>query len=331
MKTITGVFVLSALVGPSNPASAQGNLAYQIERIVDYSLTIAADALAELVDDRADRDDRQDRQRGRGGRDDRGPEFTETFNRTVRLGRTGRLELENVSGDVEVTANSGDEVRITATKRVRARDEATGRATLSATEIQVVERAGLLTISSGPTRGRFNSIEVDFVISVPSGTALSLQTVSGDVIVTGLAGDAQLKTMSGDVVLKNARPRDVEIEVVSGDVSLEQVDSERVQVKSLSGDIILAGKLAKAGHYELKTNSGDIQVIPEGNPGFNVEAATFSGDVSSDFPLKLIGRNSFTPADRGSRRNNDVRGTVNDGGAVLSLHSLSGDILITKR
>ena len=330
MKTITGVLMMSTLVIPSTPAAAQGNLQYQIERIVDSALTLAADALGELVDDRADRD----RQRGPGrARDDRGPEFTEMFTKTVRLGRNGRLELENVSGDVEVTANNGDDVRITATKRVRASNESAGRSALSATQIEVTERSGVVSISAGPTRGRFSSVEIDYVISVPSGTDLSLKTISGDLTVTGIAGDAQFNSLSGDIVLKNARPRDVEIDVVSGDVSLEQVDSDHVQVKTVSGDITLSGKLAKNGRYQLGTHSGDIQVIPEGSANFEIDAGTFSGDVSSDFQLKVRpGASNLLNINRGpGRRNNDVRGTVGDGGAELSLHSFSGDILINKR
>ena len=335
MKTITGVLMLSALVVPSRPATAQSNLTYQIERIVDYSLTIAADALGDLVDDRADRDrdDRQDRSRGPGGRGDRGPEFTDIVTKTVRLGRNGRLELDNLSGDVDVTGGGGDDVKITATKRVHAPNESAGRGALNAIEIQVADRAGVVSISAGPTRGRFSSGEIDYVISVPSGTSLSLKTVSGDVSVKNITGDLVVNSFSGDVTVGDSKPRAIEIELVSGDVSLEKVDSERVHVKSLSGDITLTGKLAKTGRYDLSTHSGDIQIIPEGNPGFDVEAATFSGDVSSDFALRLGGslNNSLRSNGKGPQRNGEVRGSVNDGGAQLSLHSFSGDILITKR
>ncbi len=81
-----------------------------------------------------------------------------------------------------------------------------------------------------------------------------------------------------------------------------QVDSERVHVKSVSGDIILTGKLAKTGRYDLSTHSGDIQIIPEGNPGFDLEAATFSGDVSSDFALRLRGSLNSNLGTRRQRR-----------------------------
>jgi DUF4097 and DUF4098 domain-containing protein YvlB len=104
-----------------------------------------------------------------------------------------------------------------------------------------------------------------------------------------------------------------------------------VQVSSLSGDIVYKGKLSKSGRYDLRSNSGDLQVVTDSGASFNVQAATFSGDVASDFPMKLGNIPSSFAGGRGARRNNDITGVVNDGGAQLSLHSLSGDILITKR
>ena len=331
MKTITGLLMLSALVVPSSPAAAQGHLQDQIERITEYALTIAADALGDLVDERAER---ADRQRGPDrNRDDRGQEYTDTFTRTVRLGRNGRLELDSLSGDVQVTGTSGDDVRITATKRVHAANESAARDALNAMQVQVTERAGVVTISAGPTRGRFNGADMDYVIAVPAATDLALKTASGDVTVKSVTGEVVVNSLSGDVVISESKPRAVNVELVSGDVSLEKVDSDRVQIKTLSGDITLAGRLAKNGRYELRTHSGDIQIIPEGNTGFELEASSFSGEVTSNFDLKrpAAAPSNFAPGGRGPRRSSEVRGTVNDGGAVLSLQSFSGDILITKR
>jgi hypothetical protein len=111
MKTITGILIIYALAVPSAPAAAQGDdIGRSIERIVDNALTLAADALDNLVDERAAR------QRGERGRGGQGPEYTETFTKTVRLGRDGRLELENLSGDVDVAGGGGDDVKIVATK-----------------------------------------------------------------------------------------------------------------------------------------------------------------------------------------------------------------------
>jgi len=325
MKTITGILISYALAVPSAPAAAQGDMQHQVERIVSSALTLAADALDDLVDARAAR------QRGSRVRDDRGPEYTEKFEKTVRLGRNGRLELTSLSGDVEITGGSGDDVKITATKITHSGNEQNARAALGAMAIEVNERPGGVAIAAQPTRGRTNSVEVDYVISVPSGTSLDLKTYSGDVTIRNIAADVRLKSYSGDVVIRDGKPT-IDLESISGDVSIEQIESERVKVNSISGDVIFRGKLSKTGRYELSTNSGDVQVITDGGANFEVEARTFSGDVSSDFAMKLgTLPSSLTANGRGARRNNDIRGTVNDGGALLSLHSFSGDILITKR
>jgi DUF4097 and DUF4098 domain-containing protein YvlB len=325
MKTITGILISYALAVPPAPAAAQGDVQHQVERIVSSALTLAADALDDLVDARAAR------QRGPQVRDDRdrGPEYTEKFEKTVRLGRNGRLELTSLSGDVEIAGGSGEEAKITATKTTRGNNEQNARAALSAMAIEVNERPGGVAIAAQPTRGRTNSVEVDYVITVPSGTTLDLKTYSGDVTIRNMTSDVHLKSYSGDVVVRDGKPT-IDLESISGDVSIEQIDSERVKVNSISGDVIFRGKLAKTGRYELSTNSGDVQVITDGGASFEVEARTFSGDVSSDFAMKLgVAPSSFGP--RGTRRSNDIRGTVSDGGALLSLHSFSGDILLTKR
>jgi hypothetical protein len=327
MKTITGLLITYALVVPPAPAAAQ-DFGRQIERIVDNALTLAADSLDDLVDAR---EARAARQRGARGRADRGPEYTDTFERTVRLGRNGRLGLENLSGNVEITGTSGDEVRITATKVTNSTSEATARDALRAMDVAVIERPGSVTISARPTRGRSTSVDVNYVISVPAGTNLELKTYSGDVTIRSMEGDIRLTSYSGDVVVSDSKPSAVEIDAKSGDVSLEQVDSERVQVGSLSGDVVFKGKLSKAGRYELSTNSGDVQVVTDRSASFELEARTFSGDISSDFAMKLGTLPSSFAGGRGARRNNDIRGVVNDGGPLLSLHSLSGDILITRR
>lgn len=336
MKTITGLLLTYALAVPAAPAAAQADwsrdIERHVERIADYALALAADALGDLVAEREqgrnDRVPRRDPDRARG----RGPAYTDTFTRTVRLGRNGRLELDNLSGDVEVTGVGGDDVKIVATKLVRSPNEATARTALDAMHIEVTERPGLVSVSARPTRGRSGGAEVNYVITVPAGTSLSLKSVSGDVTVSKVSGDVQLNSLSGDVVVKDAKPRIVTVESVSGDVSLEQVSGERVNVNVISGDVVLSGPLASTGRYDLRSHSGDVQVILEGNPGFELEAGSFSGDVSSEFALTLRGavRSSFS-GNRGPGRNSDIRGTANDGGALLSLHSFSGDILITKR
>jgi hypothetical protein len=54
---------------------------------------------------------------------DRGPEQSDTFSRKIRIARNGRVSVSNVSGDITVSAATGDEVSIDAIKRWHGRSE----------------------------------------------------------------------------------------------------------------------------------------------------------------------------------------------------------------
>ena len=95
---LTAPFVIAGLALAAAPALAQDDG----HRIV----------LRDVI-----RDARRGRARIRGANN--GPEQTERFSRKVKIGRDGRFSLGNISGDIIVTAGSGDEVSIEAVKRTR--------------------------------------------------------------------------------------------------------------------------------------------------------------------------------------------------------------------
>ena len=47
----------------------------------------------------------------------RGPEQSDTLSRKVRIGRTGQVTVQNISGEITVSAGSGDEATIDAEGR----------------------------------------------------------------------------------------------------------------------------------------------------------------------------------------------------------------------
>ena len=94
--------------------------------------------------------------------------------------------------------------------------------------------------------------------------------------------------------------------------------------RSISGNITFTGDLEPNGRYELTSHSGNIRLAVAAGTGFQVEATSFSGTITSDIPITMQGGQN-------GRRNRALRGTVGDGGAVLDLTTFSGTILITKR
>ena len=334
----------------------------QVERQADQMarrVEIQADQFARLVEQRFEQQGR------RGGGSGRGPEYTENFSRTVRIGRTGALDLQNVAGDISVTGGGGDDVRIEAVKRVRHPNEAEAKALLSEIAIEVADRGGRVEVRTEYPRRRNWSGGVDFTLSVPRDASVALRSVSGTVKVTNINGELRAETVSGDIITMTAKKLrvaktvsgDVEIseseadelslgtvsgdvivnrlkgsgfdaQSVSGDLRLTDVEIDHASIRSVSGDIDYSGRLARNGRYQFQSHSGDIRVTPADAKGFAIEASTFSGDVRSDYALTLQTSpgNSFTPG-----RNRSVRGSFGDAGATLTLQSFSGDIVIVKR
>ena len=349
------------------------DIARRIERQVDQiarQVERHADQWARRIEVQADQFTRMLEQRleaqGRRGGFGRGPEYTETFSRTVRLGRNGTFDLQNVAGDISVSGSGGDEVRIEAVKRVRHPNEAEAKALLSEIEIQVTDRSGRVDVRAEYPRRRNWSGGVDFTVSVPRDASVSLRSVSGTVKVTNINGELRAESVSGDIVATTTRKirtaktvsGDVEIseaeadelsvgsvsgdvivnrlkangfdaQTVSADLRLTDVEIDHASMRSVSGDIDYSGRFARSGRYQFQSHSGDIRVTPADARGFALEASTFSGDVRSDYALTLQSSPGNSVVRGG--RNRSIRGSFGDAGATLTLQSFSGDIVIVKR
>ena len=300
-----------------------------------------------------------------------GPEVTERFSKTSRVGRTGALDLSNIAGDIVVTGGDGDEVRIEAVKRARSRDGEDAKRLLDDLQIEVTETANRVEVRTLYPRNRRNySGSVDYTIAMPSGGSATLRSVSGDVRVTNVRGELRAESVSGDMVTTGAtrlslvktvsgdiqvtdaaaegevtvstvsgdltarglKARSIDLSSVSGDVILTSVTSDRATVKSVSGSLEYSGPLVRNGRYEMTSHSGTVRLAVSGTSGFELEATTFNGDVRCEFPLTLrFGTDDDTGRGRRNRMNRSIRGTYGDASAIVNLKSFSGDIVVTKR
>jgi hypothetical protein len=168
--------------------------------------------------------------------------------------------------------------------------------------------------------GNRNDTSVDFVVRLPAGLDLDIKTVSGDVIGDGIRGDqVDFGTVSGNVSLTDFTATSLDANSVSGDVDLARIRSREVSAETVSGDVSFGGTIDGRGRYDFKSLSGDVVLTLAGEPDAKVSAATFSGHLSSDFPVTR---------DDTRRRRNRFNATWGSGGAELDLESFSGDIEI---
>jgi len=296
---------------------------------------------------------------------DRGPEQTERFSRRVKIGRDGRVGVENISGDITVASGSGDEVSIEAVKRTRG-----DQSQLGAVRIVVDERAGRVDIRTEYDNSRFRNINVsvDYTITVPSGAQVDVKSISGSVKVTGVHGSIRAETVSGSVTTtdtpkveraktisgavtltgittdgdlsvssvsgsvhaRNVKAHGLELGSVSGDVVVSDVACDRLNAKSVSGGFEYTGTISHGGVYDVNVHSGTVRFTLANPSGFELTANTFSGSIRSDLPLTIGGDRDGNVRRRGVN-NRSIRGTFGDGSAMLTLRTFSGDIVIAKR
>lgn len=298
-----------------------------------------------------------------------GPEQTERFTQSYKVGADGALDLQNIAGDVRVTAGRGNEIQIEAIKRVRHRNPTEAKRFLSELGIDVSHVGNRVEVRTlFPRNGRGFSGSVDYTISVPSGAAVALKTISGDIAVNGVRGEVRAETISGDVLVQSTpnlalakavsgdvtardassataltlgtvsgnlsgtglKARTLDAGTVSGNVHLSNVQLERLQAKSVSGDIEFDASLARGGRYEFNSHSGNVRVILADAPGFELDASTFSGSIRSDFPVTLRSTSSERSGRRGGL-NRAIRGSYGDASASIAVRSFSGTVVVTRK
>jgi DUF4097 and DUF4098 domain-containing protein YvlB len=269
-----------------------------------------------------------------------GPEQTERFSRKIKIGRDGRISLNNIAGDILVTAGSGDEVSIEAVKRTRG-----DRSELANVQITVDERPGRVDVRAEyevnrrDRNGRSDHVSVDFTVSLPASASLDVHSISGSVKVSGVRGAVradtvsgnvttvdtpkleQAKSVSGDVSLtaaaadgdlsassisgnitaKGLKARGLDLGSVSGDINISDVTCERLGIRTVSGSVEYAGGIAKSGRYDINSHSGTVRLALANPSGFELTANSFSGSIRSDLPL-TIGGDSRRDGDRGRRQ-----------------------------
>lgn len=117
---------------------------------------------------------------------------------------------------------------------------------------------------------------VDHVVTVPDGTAVTVETGSGGVTVAGSLGATRATSGSGDVSARDVAGA-LSLETGSGDVQGSGLGRADVTAKTGSGDVDLDFSSA-AEAVRVQTGSGDASVrLPAG--AYAVSAETGSGDT----------------------------------------------------
>jgi DUF4097 and DUF4098 domain-containing protein YvlB len=221
-----------------------------------------------------------------------GNNVTEEFHKTVSLNGNGRVSLENVNGNVEITGWDKNEVQIDAVKSARDQER------LDEATIEVEGSGDAVRIRTHYPEGRNNNnpASVHYTVHVPAGAQLDkVSLVNGSLEVAQVNGEVNATLVNGKLKAHDLAGR-AKLSTVNG--------SSDVEYRTL----------ANVSEVKISAVNGNINLILPASPNATVSASTISGNIKTDFPIQV--ESGFT-----GRR---LSGTLGSGGTHIDLSNVNG-------
>ncbi|HKS27455.1 MAG TPA: DUF4097 family beta strand repeat-containing protein [Pyrinomonadaceae bacterium] len=232
----------------------------------------------------------------------------EEFHQTYQLSPQGRIQLENISGNVRVTGWDRSEVKVDAVKSAYTRER------LDEAQIVVEPGTDSLRIYTkypesnqsfrSDQQGRLNNpARVEYTLFVPRGARIdSIEVVSGGVSLEGLTGDVHASSVSGSVTARG----------LVGEARLSTVSG------SVEADFT---QLSAAKSIALASVSGTVTITLPSDANASLRANNVSGGIRNDFGL---------PVRKGDYVGYDLAGQLGQGATRIKLANVSGQINIRR-
>jgi DUF4097 and DUF4098 domain-containing protein YvlB len=186
----------------------------------------------------------------------------------------GALTIENGSADVEL--RSGDVREITIDRKYDRN--------LFGSEPAENYEDGTLKIRDTGCGFLSFGCDTNYVITVPKDVKVTVESSSGDLQVSDLAGGADLKTTSGNIDAQRIGG-ELSLKSSSGGLDAEDLTATKVTTESSSGSVELTF-LSAPTSVRAETSSGDLTVrVPTGPETYKVDTDTSSGDESANVKI----------------------------------------------
>jgi DUF4097 and DUF4098 domain-containing protein YvlB len=280
--------------------------------------------------------------------------FKEDFHSTYPLNAGGAVSVETFNGSIELVGWEQNSVEVNGTKY------ASSRSALDSIKIDVSPSSGSVRIRAiRPTDTHWH-IGTRFNIRVPRKTMLDLiSTSNGHIRVEDVEGHARLRTSNGAIRISRLKG-DVEARTSNGGIDADYVDGN-ANLHTSNGGIRAE---ATHGSFEATTSNGSINArLNDPATTWPVKAESSNGRVeltldakqlpevrastnNSSIVLRLpafanarvranTSHSSVTSEfselrSEGTRRHNELNGTLGRGGPLLDLQSSNGSIKILK-
>jgi DUF4097 and DUF4098 domain-containing protein YvlB len=180
--------------------------------------------------------------------------------------------------------------------------------------VKITSGSGGLKISNIGDEVRAETGSGDIQVDSVHGNAY-LHTGSGSIRGQGIGGAIAAETGSGNLQLSQSAPGPVKVVTGSGTAQLTGIRGS-LRAQTGSGGITADGE--PTGEWILHAGSGDLTVRVPSSAGFDLDAHSGSGQISTDHPITV----------EGTLSRHEMRGKVRGGGFHLEMETGSGNIRI---
>jgi DUF4097 and DUF4098 domain-containing protein YvlB len=226
--------------------------------------------------------------------------LTEEFHQTYALTADGRVELDNINGDVHISSWDQSQVKVDAVKYADTKEQ------LDAAKIEIDSTPDSLSIRTKyPEHDRNwnwgshpNSASVEYTLTVPRMARLDeIKLINGSLDIAGVKGEVRASCINGRLEAHNLAGR-AQLSTINGrlDARFDQLAGPSVDLNSVNGSVEL-------------TIPSDAKA--------ELEASTVSGGIKNDFGLH-VNHHQFV--------GHDLRGELGSGGTHIKLANVNGRI-----
>ncbi len=226
--------------------------------------------------------------------------LTEEFHQTYALTADGRVELDNINGDVHISSWDRNEVKVDAVKYADTKER------LDEAKIEIDARNDSISIRTkypnhdhNWTWGSHNNpAGVEYTLTVPRKARLDeIKLINGELDINGVSGEVNASCINGRLEAHNLAGR-ARLSNINGrlDARFDQLSGQRVELNSVNGSV-------------------DLTIPSDSNA--EVEAKTVSGGINNDFGLH-VNHHRFV--------GHDLRGELGNGGARIKISNVNGRI-----
>jgi DUF4097 and DUF4098 domain-containing protein YvlB len=228
--------------------------------------------------------------------------LTEEFHQTYALSADGRIELDNINGDVHISSWDQNEVKVDAVKYADTKER------LDEAKIEIDSRNDSLSIRTKypdhdhtwNSGSHNNPASVEYTLTVPRTARLDqIKLINGGLDVAGVSGEVNASLINGRLEAHNLAGR-AHLSTINGrlDVRFDELAGNSVELNSVNGSVELT--------------------IPSDSKA-EIEANTVSGGINNDFGLH-VNHHQFV--------GHDLRGELGTGGTHIKLENVNGRIEI---